>query len=71
MGQRVIDASEINGFIATQSGSKTRLPNTWSDSTASISSPQNYVKSQSELRDLMKRGVQTSMELDTARARSQ
>jgi hypothetical protein len=64
-GQRVIDASEING-----SSPQERLKNAITKHLERLYSKhqltQNYVTSQQALRDLMKRGVQTSMELDTA-----
>ncbi len=65
LGQRVVDPSEINGTSPQE-----RLKNAITKHLERVYSKnhltQNYVRNQSELRDLMKRGVQSSLELDAA-----
>lgn len=65
LGQRVVDSSEINGTSPQE-----RLKNAINKHLERVYSKnqltQNYVKNQSELRDLIKRGVQGGIELDAA-----
>lgn len=64
LGQRVVDSSEINGSTPPD-----RLKNAITKHLERVyhknQLAQSYVKSQQELRDLMKRGVQASFDLDS------
>lgn len=65
LGQRVVDSSEINGTSPQE-----RIKNAITKHLERVYSKnqltQNYVRNQSELRELIKRGVQESLGLDAA-----